>query len=100
MDVSGDSARWGVFFRDCEEQSALKCFGQLPVDLKGLGEVDIQYDHLHGICVRWVLKHHPRIAPIRNDRLSAQGSNEFLFVAELKTGQFVDAPFDRIHGGV
>ena len=70
----------GRFFRDCEEKSALKCFRQPPVDLKCLGQVNIQDDYLHGICVRQVLEHPPRIAPIRNYRLPAQGPDEFLFV--------------------
>ena len=93
-----DSGGWGEFFLGTEEKSVLKCFRQSSVDFKGLGQVDIQYDCVHGFCVCEVLEHHPRIAPVRNRHLPAHGPDVFLLVAELKTGQFKDSPFDRIQG--
>ena len=74
-----------------------KRFRNLPVDLYGLNQIDIHDDCVHRLSVCRVLKQHPRIAPVRNDRFPAHHANVSLLPAKLKTGQFLDAFFDLIH---
>jgi len=94
-----DSGGWGELFLDTEENRVLKRFRQSSVDFNRLGQVDIHYDCVHGVGVRRVLEHHPRITPVRNQHLPAHRPDIFLVLAELKTGQFKDSSFNRIHGG-
>jgi len=74
-----------------------KSLSDLSVYFKGLLQVDIQYDSIHGIRVSPVLEQHPGITPVLNHYLPAHGSDEFLFIAKMKTGHVEDAFFDRIH---
>ena len=91
------SGRSDDFVRHNAEKCVPKHFRDPSVDFNGLVQINIHDDCVHSFCVAQLLEHSPRITPIRNYHLPPHLPNDFLFLAELKTGQFQDTPFDRIH---
>ena len=73
------------------------CFRHPSIDVNGLVQINIQHHCVHGHCVCRVLEQFPGIAPVGHYHLPLHFSDESLLVADLKTGQFKDSPFDRIH---